>query len=464
MEADGAGLARDAVATLHAVETAVLDFHIADLRTVLETRDEDTIARTLAGDVLHDDVPDRGRVVATALLARFIVEVDLEHGLAALTDTDVAHVYAFDHAAPTCIRLDAQHAFQGRRIHLAVVGKDVATAATYLRPNDHAAVSVLHHTTADDDVLAGHVTQPSVAVAPALDGYAVVACVEEAVLDEHAVARLRVASVAVRSVVLEMNILHMNVGTLQRMQHPEGGAQQGDALNAYALALVQTDELGTHAVGKSESAQGIALSGFVAHRHSVLAILQQTLATTLTLTHDARLPPITFRTAPRPPRFPRATAVDSAFTRDSDVRRLEGIDARRKVVAVETFPRRFDDGVDLGLEGKAKDSPFLDDQTDARFELDGSSEECLSGRYDDTATALARTAVDGSLYGSLVVGGCGRRLCTQASDDYGVRAEARRLNALFDVTIERVVPLTGEGEQRRQAEQKGKKKVSGHRW
>ena len=131
---------------------------------------------------------------------------------------------------------------------------------------------------------------------------------------------------------------------------------------------------------------------------------------------------------------------------------------------VEGFPRRFDDGVELGLEGKAKDSPFLDDQTDARLELDGPCEECLSGRHDDTATALARTAVDGSLYGSLVVAGCGRRLSTHASDDYGVRAELRRLNALFDLAIERLVPLTGEGEQRRQAEQEGKKEVSGHRW
>lgn len=129
MEADVAGLARDAVATLHAVETAVPNLYIADQCAVLETCDEDTIARLPTGDVLHDDVPDRRGIVAAALLARLIVEVDLKHGFTALPNADVAHVYAFYNTAPASIRLDAKHAFQGWRVHVAVVGKYV-TATT----------------------------------------------------------------------------------------------------------------------------------------------------------------------------------------------------------------------------------------------------------------------------------------------------------------------------------------------
>ena len=49
-------------------------------------------------------------------------------------------------------------------------------------------MSVLHLTVADDNVFRRHGTFSSVAVSSALDGYAVVARVEKAILNEHSVA------------------------------------------------------------------------------------------------------------------------------------------------------------------------------------------------------------------------------------------------------------------------------------
>ena len=89
-------------------------------------------------------------------------------------------------------------------VHHAVVGIDILAAAADLRAHDDAAVTVLHLAVADDDVFARHITLTAVAVTAALDSDAVIAGIEIAIFDEHAVTTLRVTSVTVRTVIIDM--------------------------------------------------------------------------------------------------------------------------------------------------------------------------------------------------------------------------------------------------------------------
>ena len=125
-------------------------------------------------------------------------------------------------AAPTGIGLDAHHALQLRRVHHTVVGKDATASAADLAAYDDAAMSVLHLAVAYDDVLAGALPEAAVIVASALDGDAVIAGVEVAVLYQHTVARLRVATVTVRPVIIDMYATHGDIGREQGVDDPKG--------------------------------------------------------------------------------------------------------------------------------------------------------------------------------------------------------------------------------------------------
>ncbi len=107
----------------------------------------------------------------------------------------------------------------------------------------------------------------SVAVASALDGDAVVAGVEEAVLDEHVLARLGVAAVAVGAVVLDVHAAHGEILAEQGMYHPERRAEQGHILDEHVLALHGIDELDAHAVAVAHHA--------LLHGHAVFVPLHE---------------------------------------------------------------------------------------------------------------------------------------------------------------------------------------------
>ena len=83
-------------------------------------------------------------------------------------------------------------------------------------------MAVLHLTVTDDDVLRRHVTLTTIAVTSALDGDTVVAGIEETILNEYAVAALRVAAVAVRTVVDHLHTTYGDIGRVEGMDHPEG--------------------------------------------------------------------------------------------------------------------------------------------------------------------------------------------------------------------------------------------------
>ena len=222
----------------HTVELAVLHMDVVDVVGVVQSVEQDAILALLAGHLLHVHVPHRGVESAAAHLLRVVVQVDAHHRLTAFAHLHFPHVDVLYHAATARVALDAQHAVQVGRVHLAVLHVHVAASARYFRAYHHAAVAVLHLAVAHDDVLAGDVPFPAVHVASALDGDAVVAGVEDAVFYQHPVARLRVAAVAVGSLVPYLHAAHGDVVAQQRVNHPEGRPEQRHALDEHALALV----------------------------------------------------------------------------------------------------------------------------------------------------------------------------------------------------------------------------------
>ena len=170
---------------LHAVEAAVLDVDVVDVVVVLQTIDEDAILALLAGDVLHVDVSHRWDEASLGGFVGFIFQVDAHHGLTALSHAHAPHIYILRHSATAGVGLQTQHTVEVGGVHLAVLDEHVAAATRNLRANHHTAMTIGHGAVAHDDVLRRNVPETSVLVASTLDGDAVVACLEAAVLDEH---------------------------------------------------------------------------------------------------------------------------------------------------------------------------------------------------------------------------------------------------------------------------------------
>ena len=217
------GLAAREVAVLHAIELTVLDGDIVDVCIFVETNDLNTILRLLTGNILHIDVANGGVVSTTADLIVLVVEVDLQNALLAYTYLDIAHVDVLDDATTARVGLDAEYALQFGRVHHAVVGIDILTTAGDFGANHYTTMTILHLAVADDDVLRGHVALTAVAVAPALDGNAVVASVEEAIFDKDAIAALRIAAVTIGTIVDHLHPAHSDIGRVKGMDYPKGG-------------------------------------------------------------------------------------------------------------------------------------------------------------------------------------------------------------------------------------------------
>ncbi len=221
VEVHVACLTFDVVAFGHAVELAVLHIDVIHVGASVEGDYLHAILALLARDVLKVDVAHCGQITAATNLVVLIVEIDFQHRFAALSHGDVACIDVFYHSTAAGVGLYANHTLQVGTVHLVVLGKHVAASARYFTANHYAAVTVLHLTVAYDDVFARLVPQATVVVASALYGNAVVAGVEEAVLDEHTVARFGVATVAVGTVVVDVYAANGDVLRQQGVYHPK---------------------------------------------------------------------------------------------------------------------------------------------------------------------------------------------------------------------------------------------------
>ena len=329
VEVDVASLSASEITRLNTIELAVLHLNIVNVGVFVETDNLHTVLGLLTGDVLHVNVAD-GRIVSSATdLIMFIVEVDLQYTFLADANLDILHIDVLDDTTSTGIRFDTKYALQLRRVHHAVMCKDILAAAGYLRADDHTTVTVFHLAMADDDVLRWHIPFPAVTVAAALDGDTVVAGIEEAVFDEYAIAALGVAAITVGAIIDHLHSADCDVGRVEGMDHPERRAQQSDILQQDTLTLVERYELGPQTIGRTETALRCALTFFIIHGDTVLTVLQQTGTGFDALTDHTFFPAKAGIAVPWPPCLHRAAAVNSTLTRDGDVLSLEGIDAGR---------------------------------------------------------------------------------------------------------------------------------------
>ena len=156
-----------------------------DVAEVFKAFDLDAKFAFLAGHVVEIDVLDCRGEAAVADFALLVYEIDFEDGFLALAYLYVAYEDVFDDTAAAGVGLDAYDAIEEGRVHDAVFYEEVFESAGDFTAHDYTTVAVLHAAVAHDDVLGGYAPCASVAVASALDGNAVVACVEEAVLDEY---------------------------------------------------------------------------------------------------------------------------------------------------------------------------------------------------------------------------------------------------------------------------------------
>ena len=229
-----------------------------------------------------------------------------------------------------------------------------------------------------------------------------------------------------------MYAAHGDVLRQQRVDDPEGRAQQGDILDEDAVALVEVDHLRAQTVLGTEAT--------LVHVDTVFGLLQQTGAGSHVLGDAALLHAEPLVATPGPPCLVGAATVDGAAPRDGDILGLIGIDERTEVPAVQALPAGGHDGVELRLEGKLQYGAFLDDEVDTRLQLDGSGKKLLASRHHDTAATLGRALVDGLLDGLLVFccGGC--RLCPILGDVVHGVCKLRHADALLNLLVLLGVP------------------------
>ena len=91
---------------------------------------------------------------------------------------------------------------------------------------------------------AGDVDAAAVVVAAGLDGDAVVAGVENAILDQHVAARFRIAAVVVGAVAEDIHAADGDVGAENRIDLPHRRIVNGDAFDQHVLAAIRLDEVG----------------------------------------------------------------------------------------------------------------------------------------------------------------------------------------------------------------------------
>jgi len=124
------------------------------------------VLRLAAFQAADLDVTDDG--IELAGIAFFLIEV--------------AQIDVLNDTAADGVRFDAQDSVLVGALQPAVFGEDIADTAGDFAADGDGSVAVLHGAIANDDVLAGCGNAAAVAIAARLDGDAVVAGIEEAIL------------------------------------------------------------------------------------------------------------------------------------------------------------------------------------------------------------------------------------------------------------------------------------------
>ena len=183
--------------TLYILKNAIGQDDIANGAAFIAA-EEPRIATFITVNIVHKNIPnDRIKLAGVAFL---IIEIDQQCSLADLLHSNISHKDILHDAAADRIGLDPQAAIEIGAVHQTVFSKDIAGAAGNFAADNHAAMAVFHGAVADNDIFRGDIDTASVSVTAGLDGDAVVAGIEIAVLNEHIPTEIPIAAVVVGAV------------------------------------------------------------------------------------------------------------------------------------------------------------------------------------------------------------------------------------------------------------------------
>lgn len=161
------------------------------------------------------------REAAVTLFPVFVLEVDAQHGFAALAYGDIAYKYIFYDSTAAGTGLDTDDTVQIGAVHLAVFYIQVAVTAGDFTAYYHTAMAVLHEAIAYDDVFTGYIPLASIGITPGFDGNAVITGIEGAVLDQYVLAGFRITAVSVGAAVEYFYASNGETLAKQRVDYPE---------------------------------------------------------------------------------------------------------------------------------------------------------------------------------------------------------------------------------------------------
>ena len=107
----------------------VLDIDVVNKCILVQSDNLYTILRLLTGNILHIYVANDGVVATAANLVVLVVQINLQHALLTLANSNVTHVDILDDTTTAAVGFDTQHALQLWRIHHTIVGKHILATA-----------------------------------------------------------------------------------------------------------------------------------------------------------------------------------------------------------------------------------------------------------------------------------------------------------------------------------------------
>src|SRR6185437_5180958 len=251
--------------------------------------------------------------------AGVVKKINREHSLGNSSYEDVAHEDVFDHATTPGVRLETQCPIEIGAIHAAIFDEDITTVSRDFTSYNHSAMSIFHGAAAHDYIFGRNMYASTVRVPPALNGDAVVARVEDAILNQHIAARLRIATIVVGAVTDYRDAAHSNVAGKHRMDFPHRRVNNPYPLDKDVLTTVGLYETISQVMAVAKHA--------LLYRHTAIAQLAQ----------SGYVSPGRWVAAgrcsarPLPPVIVGRRAIEHATASDRDVLLLKGVNERRVV-------------------------------------------------------------------------------------------------------------------------------------
>jgi len=218
-------------------------------------------------------------------------------------------------------------------------------------------------------------------IAARLDRNAVVSGVEDAILNQHFAAGVRIAPVGVGPGAVDRQISHDDVAAQRRRYLPHRRVQQRHAFDQNVFTLIWLNELRPQKVPFAEDTLFDRCAPF-AKREQLIPVVG--------LFRLACLPPALGLPLPRPPESAVGVSIERALAGDGDILLLEGIDEGGEVQQFHTFPPGKHVGVRAGIAAKTNGGAFADFQIYPAEQPD-SAADVLACRHED-ATASSQMA------------------------------------------------------------------------